>query len=433
MNIDPEKMNEIHQQPEKNLAIIVAAWHEAGVLEKMIRGNLNLIQYQQFTFYLGVYPNDVETMQEALNLARKFPNVVPVINTRPGPTSKGQMINEVINFIFAHENKTGGKHDGFIIQDSEDIMSPHSLKIMNWQLSEYDFVQIPVFSFAVAHQNWIAGTYIDEFAETHTHDLLVRSFFKVPIPSAGVGTALSRKLVTSYYSELNSQLLNERTLTEDYELGVSTGKFGLTSTFGCFYTIDSTGRRSYIATREYFPKSFSRSIRQKTRWTLGVALQGWANLGWHGNWVSRYFLYRDRRSLPCNLLGGFGLFVFFYSFVRLCLDTQYFFPLAHQELLTPLMLSNAAMVLHRLIIRAKSVYSVYGLSLAVFSIFRIPISNLINFVAAFNALFQYFQIRFLKKEQVWIKTEHELPADFGQTLPSELSARMKEISPCAEL
>jgi adsorption protein B len=52
-----------------------------------------------------------------------------------------------------------------------------------------------------------------------------------------------------------------------------------------------------IATREFFPARFRDAVRQRSRWVLGIAFQGWENLGWGHSLRIRYTLFRDRKGL----------------------------------------------------------------------------------------------------------------------------------------
>ena len=71
---------------EKHIAIMIANWKEAEVIGPMIRGNIRGIDYDNYTFFLGVYPNDTETWAEASRLEKMYPDkVVVVVNSQPGP------------------------------------------------------------------------------------------------------------------------------------------------------------------------------------------------------------------------------------------------------------------------------------------------------------------------------------------------------------
>jgi len=378
-----------------------------------VRGNSRLIRYSNYDFILGVYPNDPDTVSEAYELADQYPNVRVVVNTLPGPTSKGQMLNEMIRAVHDLERAEGIRYDGYLIHDSEDLIHRYALAVVNWQLGFADFIQIPIFSLPVEKTEFVAGTYIDEFSEYHTKDILLRHRLGAPIPSAGVGTALSSRLVAVYLQAQNGNLLNEKSLTEDYELGVSTARYGLISAFACHYFWNEKNEIEYIATREYFPKSFSRSIRQKTRWTVGIAFQGLEHLGWRGSLIEKYFLYRDRKGPYTNLLVAMGWVFFFYCAYRGLSQPEFATALSDTPLLYFGFAFNAFFMINRILQRMYCVSQVYGFSLALVGVVRIPIVNLVNAIASFQAIQQYARSRIFGFTLAWSKTEHELPIGFG--------------------
>lgn len=253
----------IKRNPEKQIAILIANWKEAEIITPMIRGNLRGLEYDNYVFFLGVYPNDNATVIAAQNLQAAYPNKIQVvINSHEGPTSKGQMLNEVARQIFSFEKKLGKTFDLFLMQDSEDVLHPHSLSLLNEVSQHSDFVQIPVFSFDVPRSSLVGGVYIDEFAESHTKDLLVREAMGAAVPSAGVGTLLSRQLMLGLMQAQEGYFLKEDTLTEDYHLGMMTKKLGFKSKFACVEYEKEDGKKEFIATREYFPDVMSASMRQ---------------------------------------------------------------------------------------------------------------------------------------------------------------------------
>ena len=58
----------------------------------------------------------------------------------------------------------------------------------------------------------------------------------------------------------------------------------------------------YVATREFFPRSFAAFVKQKTRWVYGIYFEGMHRLGWQGNIWDKYFFFRDRKGMLTNLL-----------------------------------------------------------------------------------------------------------------------------------
>ncbi len=413
--IDADFLGRMKAAPEKNIAIIVANWKEAEVIGPMIRGNLRSIDYQRYTFFIGIYPNDTATWEAASKLEALYPHkVVVVVNTQNGPTSKGQMLNEMARHIFKKELETGFKYDLMLMQDSEDVLHRHSLSLMNYYSQFSDFVQIPVFSFDVEAKSLVGGVYIDEFAESHTKDLLVRQSMGAAVPSAGVGTLLSRKLVLALQDCQNGDFLKEDTLTEDYHLGMTTKELGFKSTFACVEYEKENGQREFIATREYFPSNFHASIRQKSRWTLGIAFQGFDNLAWRGAAIDRYFMWRDRRGPWNSILIILSTILLLGFMVAHSLDAV---PglLTHPAFQT-LLFFNMVNMSVRMIQRMRAV----ARTNARIHVYLVPVrwllANVINIGATYKAYRQYKEGLRTGKRPVWIKTDHKLPEHFGNDM-----------------
>ena len=124
------------------IAVFIANWHEEDVLGKMVEGNLARIQIPEVSFFLGVYPNDSGTLRVAKELEAKHPDRVRVIvNTLPGPTSKGQMLNEMFSQVFSRQDCP----DMAVLHDSEDVIDPRTFSVYAAYAQEYDYIQVPVF------------------------------------------------------------------------------------------------------------------------------------------------------------------------------------------------------------------------------------------------------------------------------------------------
>lgn len=396
-------------------AIVVPAWDEANVIGRMIKGNLNGIDYPKnaYDFYIGVYPNDNATLEVVRELESKHENVHGIVSPIPGPTSKGQILNHVAQVL-----TTRPDWDAMLLHDAEDLIHPQALRLIALELDSVPYVQIPVFSLPVGWSDFVAGTYIDEFAESHTKDVLVRAHSGAPIPSAGVGTTLRRDMLEVLLAN-GAPLLNEGSLTEDYELGIRIGLQKFKQTFAARYLRKTDGTKDFIATREYFPKSLRRSIRQKSRWTVGITLQGWRNLRWQGNTASRYFLARDRKGLLTNpaTAAGYALFGAGVLVESLIPGTvNQYINTAPPDLTAefiPMAGATIALATNRFCQRAICVARVYGWRTAFLSTARWPVAGFVNATAAFRALYQHTKSRWSKQALRWIKTEHELPEDFG--------------------
>lgn len=410
-----DEFKKLKELNEKRIAIIVANWKEYEVIEPMIRGNLKQIDYDNYCFFLGVYPNDTLTVEAAQRLSEKFPHKVQVvINTLEGPTSKGQMLNEMVRQIIFAPDLEKNRFDYFLMQDSEDVLHRHHLSLLNYYSQQADFIQTPVFSFNRELSAMVGGVYIDEFAEHHTKDMFVRENMGAAVPSAGVGTFLSRHLMLEMMKHENGNFLKEDTLTEDYHLGLMTKRLGFKSKFICVELQHDTGKKELIATREYFPNKMQASIRQKTRWTLGIAFQGAKNLGWEGSLVDKYFILRDRRG-PINAL----LILQSVFILAIILGYRYGFhqelpAVFHNTIFTSAITLNALSMIWRILVRMKSVHRTNGLNQVLMVAPRWLLGNYINSMAAFNAYETFKKSEKTGERPKWVKTDHELPKNFGQ-------------------
>ena len=151
----------------------------------------------------------------------------------------------------------------------------------------------------------VAATYMDEFAERHTREMIVRNALGATIPSAGVGTCLTRRLI-EHFVRTRGNVLMTGCVTEDYILGVEAKRAGFKAAFAAVSAQERQGL-DYVATREFFPKSLAASIKQKTRWVYGINFEATRKLGWAGDAWDRYFFVRDRKGAVTNFLPAVSL------------------------------------------------------------------------------------------------------------------------------
>jgi len=388
----------VYKPVKRPLAIIVANWRESNIIRAMVTANAPLLTDPLVHLFLGVYPNDEETVSVARQLAEEWTQVHIVVNGLEGPTYKGQMLDQIITGVCKIEEELDFQFSGFLIHDSEDLIDPRSIDVYRTTLQNCDFVQIPVLSLPLRLRSWVGGTYMDEFAESHSKDLLVRQRLGAAIPSAGVGTCLRRNLVMALRQQQGGQLFPHKDLTEDYALGQRAFQLGFRSQFICTYGSPNSPHQ-LVATREYFPNTLRAAIRQKSRWNLGIAFQGWQQLGWFGSFWQRYFLWRDRKSILVPFVCANSLFAFA-SLLFLKLPSP-------NSLFLTLILIQMALVSTRLLLRMYWVWTHHGIFSAVTVPLRWPLATLINTCAGVVAFVDFFKIRFLDGEIIWKKTEHQ--------------------------
>jgi adsorption protein B len=388
------------------IAVFVANWHEEEVLGRMVEGNLARIPNPQVKLYLGVYPNDTGTRDVALGLAENYPDRVHVvINTLPGPTSKGQMLNEMFRQAYLQLDAP----DLVVLHDSEDIIDPRTFEIYAAYSVDHDFIQVPVFSLNATERSMVAATYMDEFAERHTREMVVRNAVGAMIPSAGVGTCITRRLI-EHFLRTRGNVLMTGCVTEDYILGVEAKRAGFRAAFAAISAEETRGF-DFVATREFFPKSLVASIKQKTRWVYGINFEGMHKLGWRGDIWDVYFFVRDRKGLITNFLPPISL-VFFALLLSGVVDPTAI-PTELEPVLSVSVWLNLLSLLVRYLIRVSACRQVYGKYDLIGTAMRWPISLYINMAAVWRAWKTYLgESQFASKPIVWSKTTHELPEDF---------------------
>ena len=220
-------------------------------------------------------------------------------------------------------------------------------------------------------------------------------------------------------------------LTEDYEIGIRVKRAGF-RTGVVSYPVDRVVRRrrrdgslgpaqtinEIVAIREPFPHTFEAAVRQRARWILGISFQTWEQTGWAGTWPMRYTLLRDRRAPLTHLINMIGyailLFVVFQWLLRKTswAETHYMRPLfSSQSLLWKITIIDTWLLVYRALQKMISVYAIYNFKQAIFSVPRVVVGNLINFIATARALKMYLAHKLFRTPIVWLKTAHVFPAE----------------------
>lgn len=186
--------SEMISKPEKSIAIMIGAWHEDKVIGRTLTIALKKMRYQNYKFFLAVYPNDLKTVKVVREMARKDQRVVLCLNPQDGPTTKADNLNNAFTCVKEYE-KQFGEFDVILIHDAEDFIHPLSLKLFNYLImykGNYA-VQVPVIPIKSRLGKMFHRTMCDAFAELHTKDMIVRQTIGSYIPFAGTGMAFNRK------------------------------------------------------------------------------------------------------------------------------------------------------------------------------------------------------------------------------------------------
>ena len=430
--------NALRNTPPKMLAVSIAAWHEANVIGDVIANFVNTTDYPKSMYHLfvGVYPNDPDTIHAVEEAGKLYPNVHAVINCKEGPTTKAQNLNHVIRQIKEFERKNHVRFASLTVHDSEDVIHTYELLATNYLIDKHPAIQFPVFPimkmprFGNFFKQITTATYADEFAENHYIALVERRNMKAFVPCAGTGFALSRETLEAFGDE---DVLPSESLTEDYLLSLNLYKKGIPLYYvlNKFPRVMQNGKvkSDFITTRSLFPNTFKTAVKQKTRWTYGITMQ---SIGLKDifrskgvSFLGRYSFYKDAKVKIVNLIPFFGYIASVYCIAALFTSLP---PLYTKD--SPVYYMAIAvftMMIIRQIFRGYALHQVYGFRSVFFGCLLPPLfpirliyGNIINFTATFRA----FKMKFFgdkktnkivnkehkqkaKKEVKWAKTDHD--------------------------
>ena len=409
----PPTEQELQDKPEQPIAIMLPAWDESAVIRPMLQRLLKTLNYSNYFIFVGTYPNDPATHLEVDKVRETSDRVQRICTPADGPTCKADCLNWIYQGIRRYEKEHDIRFQIFVMQDCEDVIHTLAYKMFNHLIPRNDMVQLPVLSLERKWHEFTGGHYLDEFAQLHCKDLVVRELLDHSIPAAGVGCAFSRRAFEAAAASNRNELFNIDSLTEDYDFGFRMKALGMKQVFAKFCVVRNVVRRHWltgrarevqvrecVAVREYFPSGLGAAVRQKGRWVVGITLQGWSSLRWRGALSTKYMLYRDRRALVanfCNVLAYVVVLGVVALWVVNALDPQslHYPPVIEQGTwLWNLTLVNAALLAWRVFHRAFFVQRLYGWTQALCSIPRMVWGNFINFAATARAIRLY--LRYLR-------------------------------------
>ncbi|MDD6195541.1 MAG: glycosyltransferase [[Clostridium] aminophilum] len=394
----------LRNTPPKMLAVTIAAWHEANVIGDVITNFLNTTDYPKSMYHLfvGVYPNDPDTISAVERMSRIYPNVHPVVNCQNGPTTKAQNINHVIRQIHLFEKERKIRFASLTVHDSEDVIHTYELLATNYLIDRHDALQFPVFPimemprFSNFFRQITTATYADEFAENHYISLVGRRNLHAFVPCAGTGFAISGRRLAEFGDR---DVLPAESLTEDYLLSLTLYKKGIPLHYvlNRLPRVMKNGKVSmdFLTTRSMFPNTFAAAVRQKTRWTYGITMQSVSMKDvFAANGVSfagRYSFYKDLKAKVVNLIPIVGYLVSIYCLFAAAFGLE---PLYREG--TPVYYMAEAvfvMMIIRQIFRGYALFCVYGMRSVFFGCLLPPLfpirliyGNIINFAATLQAV-----------------------------------------------
>src|SRR5579871_1090598 len=116
---------------EKLIAIFVPLWHEHAVIGGMVEHNVAAINYDNYHFFIGAYPNDEPTLDAVRELETRFPHVHLAVCPHDGPTSKADCLNWIYQRMLLFEEHHEDRFEIVVTHDAEDLIHPDALASIN--------------------------------------------------------------------------------------------------------------------------------------------------------------------------------------------------------------------------------------------------------------------------------------------------------------
>ena len=409
----------LRSREEQRLAVMVPAWNEGDVVGTMVANIIERAEYKNYVIFVGTYPNDAATQAAVDALAAIHPQLIKVVIPNPGPTCKADCLNNVYKTIKRYEEKHGINFDMIAMHDAEDVVHPYGFALYNYLIPRVDAIQLPILPLPTSHKQFVHWIYADEFCENHMKDVPVREKISGFVPFAGVGTGFSRRVFHALEQVSGDEIFNEKSMAEDYSMSKKLRMMGLKTIFVNLVLGDDESpwwtplckRPGFISNWAYFPMDFKRSVRQKTRWIIGISLQEWEHSGWGPDPKMYESLVKDRKVFAAALASFIGYIVLGYMVVsQLGLAGIVPFKLLplivpHTPLFYVMYVATVIMTI-RLAQRLIIISRVYGVAAGFMSLLRIPVSNYLNGLAAFRALQAFARSRQGLAPVKWDKTQH---------------------------
>jgi adsorption protein B len=305
---------------------------------------------------------------------------------------------------------------------------------------------LPVFSLPRKWYEFIGDGYGDDFAEWCFKEMVVRESLTDVVPGCGVATFYSRFVINKLSALHGGVPFNTNTLTEDYDLSFRLRDMGCRKQIFVRFPITETVRQTnffsgkleekrvprLIAVHEYFPNNFRAAYRQRARWVLGVAFQGWQQLGWKGNWARKYLFFRDRKSVISPFVSWTAYILLLNILVLLAIKWSGVDFVRFPELAVPdswvyeVVMINFYLFLNRIAHRMFFVWKLQGINAVFLVIPHMIIGNVINFFAVSRAWKLFIVHLWTGKKIGWDKTAHSFLV--GEQAPHKLLGEMLNLS-----
>ena len=103
------------------IAIFVPAWNEANVIGRMLRGCLDTWRTDDFSIFVGTYPNDPATIHAVADIAADDGRIRQIILPHAGGTTKADCLNHIWAAMLREEAALGVRFKAIVLHDAEQV------------------------------------------------------------------------------------------------------------------------------------------------------------------------------------------------------------------------------------------------------------------------------------------------------------------------
>ena len=184
----------------------------------MLSTALARFDHPDYRIHVGLYPNDIATIDAAAGVAAHDPRVRLVIGRRDGPTTKADCLNTLWAALARDMAAGADPIRAIVVHDAEDVVHPAELTVFDALIEDHGGVQLPVLPLVKRGSRLVSGHYADEFADAHARQIVVRTALGAGMPLAGTGFAVRPALLATLAAERGGAPFDADSLVEDYEL-----------------------------------------------------------------------------------------------------------------------------------------------------------------------------------------------------------------------
>jgi adsorption protein B len=105
--IQPIGRAHLKARPEKPIALMIPAWDESAVIDKMLLNTVTTLDYKNYHIFVGTYPNDEATRLAVAKVREIYPQISVTVTPADGPTNKADCLNWIVQVFLPMSRKRG--------------------------------------------------------------------------------------------------------------------------------------------------------------------------------------------------------------------------------------------------------------------------------------------------------------------------------------